>query len=237
MRASFVWFDLGYTLVYQQREEAYGQFLRERGIELGHAEIERAYHVTDKLFMREYRGVLGRPPTTFMTWYLGVLNHQLGVSFNLGEQRQRLEDIQNERGKRWIGFPYAKSVLRELKERSVGVGLISNWDGSARQVLQDNELIEAFDHVVVSSEVGIEKPSPRIFAHALRLADVAAEECLYVGDNYYDDVIGSAKAGMDAVLINRFGQLGIEELNYRLTVPTIEAVPELLSTHTRRQLL
>ena len=36
--------------------------------------------------------------------------------------------------------------------------------------------------------------------------------CIYVGDNYYDDAVGSRKVGMPALIINRFGLLGTEEI-------------------------
>ena len=35
---------------------------------------------------------------------------------------------------------------------------------------------------------------------------------MYVGDNYYDDCLGSRKVGMNALIINRFGSLGVEEI-------------------------
>ncbi len=36
---------------------------------------------------------------------------------------------------------------------------------------------------------------------------------MYVGDNYYDDCLGSRKVGMNALIINRFGSLGVEEID------------------------
>ena len=56
------------------------------------------------------------------------------------------------------------------------------------------------------------KPDPRIFEIALQQAGAAAQDCIYIGDNYYDDAIGSRKVGMPALIINRFGNLGVEEI-------------------------
>jgi putative hydrolase of the HAD superfamily len=195
MTVSFVWFDLGYTLVYQEREAVYQRFLLEEGIDVGIQRIELAYHLADKLFMREYPGVLGREPGTFYPWYIGVLNHFLGLHFDLERQCRRLRELQGPCERAWRAFPEAVPVLKELRSRSIGVGLISNWDHSARSVLMDTGLLPLLDPIIVSSEVGVAKPDPEIFRIALEQAGVAPDQCLYVGDNYYDDVIGSERAG------------------------------------------
>jgi FMN phosphatase YigB (HAD superfamily) len=59
---------------------------------------------------------------------------------------------------------------------------------------------------VLSSEVGWEKPHPRIFAAALALVGVPAAEALHVGDNYQQDVVGARQAGMYAVWLRRRGK-------------------------------
>ena len=61
MAVSFVWFDMGYTLLYMQRETTYQLALRNFDIEVPLADIEREFHLTDKLFMREYPGFFLEP--------------------------------------------------------------------------------------------------------------------------------------------------------------------------------
>lgn len=233
---SFIWFDLGYTLVYRPREQVFHRFLEENGASRSLRDIEIAYHLTDKLFMRDYPGALAKGDASFFPWYLGVLNYKLGLAFDLFEQHRRLRELQESFRAEWAPYPFAESVLRSLKEGDVGVGLISNWDGTARQVLKEGHLADYFDHIVISSEVGCEKPAKQIFQHSFRLAGVSPEECLYVGDNYYDDVVGSSAVGMDAVLVNRFGRLGIEEIAHEPTIPSIQALPALLDLPFKEEL-
>ncbi|GIP21899.1 HAD family hydrolase [Paenibacillus sp. J22TS3] len=228
MKKSFIWFDLGYTLVYQQREAVYQQFLLEQGIDLPLEEIERAYHLTDKLFMRQYPGALGKEMTTFYAWYIGVLNYTLGLHFNLHDQVNRLTELQSYTKQRWLPYSFTPEVLKWLKQKAIGVGLISNWDHSARALLDELELLDYFDHIMISSEVGVEKPDKEIFEQALHAARVTPEESLYIGDNYYDDVIGSSRVGMEALLINRFGQLGIEEIRHGHTIKSIQELPGII---------
>ncbi|KEQ26678.1 HAD family hydrolase [Paenibacillus tyrfis] len=228
METTFVWFDLGYTLVYLEREQWFAAYLAEQGIARKLREIELAYHYADKLFMREYPGVLGREAATFFPWYLGVLNYRLGLCLNLQEQWRRLNELRTDRRSPWAAYPCAAQMLEELKQASYGIGLISNWDSSARQVLADTGLLPYFDHVIVSSEVGVEKPDRAIFELALRQAGVRAEECCYVGDNYYDDVVGCREVGMECCLINRFGRTGIEEVQHEPVLASVQELPAYL---------
>ena len=57
MKISYIWFDIGYTLLYMQREITYQQVLKEYGAEVSLEKLEKYFHLTDKLFMREYQGV------------------------------------------------------------------------------------------------------------------------------------------------------------------------------------
>ena len=55
----------------------------------------------------------------------------------------------------------------------------------------------------------------------MKQAGVGPENSIYVGDNYYDDAAGASAVGMRTVIVNRFGNLGIEELT---NIPVIEDV-------------
>ncbi|MFE4710676.1 HAD family hydrolase [Paenibacillus sp. NPDC056722] len=228
MTVAYIWFDLGYTLVYLEREAAYREFLLEQGIERSLQAIEKAYHQTDKLFMRQYKGALGKDTDTFYPWYIGILNYSLNVHFDLVRQCRRLREIEAQQKSGWRAFPETLEVLGTLKEQSYGIGLISNWDLTARSVLEENGLLPFFDQIIISSEVGAVKPDEVIFQKALKLAGVSAGQSLYVGDNYYDDVIGSQRVGMESCLINRFGKLGIEEIGSVPTLSSIKELPQLL---------
>ncbi len=195
-----------------QREVTYQQALRELGHEVALDDIEREFHLTDKLFMREYPGIFLKDKEVYMPSYLGLMNYRLGVGLNVCELDSCWDDIKKKTDSYWLPFDGVKEVLAELKQKSVGLGVISNWDCTARDVLTAAGLIEFFDHLIISCEVDCVKPDPRIFNIALQQAQMAARDCIYVGDNYYDDAIGSRKVGMAALIINRFGKLGVEEI-------------------------
>ena len=62
-----------------------------------------------------------------------------------------------------------------------------------------------FKAIVISEEVGIAKPDPRIFAPALQKIGVAAGDVLYVGDSVTSDMAAARNAGMDFCWLNPHG--------------------------------
>ena len=226
MTVSFVWFDMGYTLVYMQRETTYQQALKSFDIDVPLADIEKEFHLMDKLFMREYPGIFLEPREVFMPAYLGLVNYRLGVSANVCELDAHWERIKSKIDNYWLPFKGLSEILEALKQKSIGLGIISNWDCTARDILSAVGLIGYFDHIIISCEVDCSKPDPAIFNLALQTAAMDARDCIYIGDNYYDDAVGSRKVGMPALIINRFGSLGVEEIN---DCPIISDISEIFN--------
>jgi YjjG family noncanonical pyrimidine nucleotidase len=80
------------------------------------------------------------------------------------------------------------------------LGLVTNGDGTTQRArLAGSKLAPCFRALAISNELGIAKPDPRIFHHALReLAVPATARVLMVGDNLRADVGGALAAGLDA---------------------------------------
>lgn len=103
------------------------------------------------------------------------------------------------------GVPEALEALRAAGIRRV---VVSNSDGTIEAGLVEMGLRDALDAVVDSAVVGVEKPHPGIFAHALEAAGVAPERALHVGDLYAVDVVGARAAGVAALLLDPFDDWG-----------------------------
>lgn len=102
-----------------------------------------------------------------------------------------------------------EDTLEELRRRGYRLGVISNADGRAEQALDAVGLREHFELVVDSGLLGIDKPDPRIFQHALeRMGGIDPHEAVYVGDIYEIDVQGARAAGMRPVLIDPLWKWG-----------------------------
>jgi putative hydrolase of the HAD superfamily len=78
--------------------------------------------------------------------------------------------------------------------------VVSNSNGNCKELLADMGLADFFDVIVDSAIVGVEKPHPDVFAHALEPLGIRPEEAVMVGDFYCIDVMGARRAGLGAVL-------------------------------------
>ena len=74
----------------------------------------------------------------------------------------------------------------------------------------------------------MEKPDARIFLEAARQAGCAPGECLYVGDRLETDALGSARAGMTGVWLNRNGRSG-NAPDGVVVICGLELLPRLIS--------
>ena len=90
------------------------------------------------------------------------------------------------------------AFIRALRSR-VRVGMITNaWPDVRRYLVNEFKIADAFDPLIVSAEVGLAKPDPRIYQLALKRLGVQPAEAVFV-DDFEDNVAGARWAGMQAV--------------------------------------
>lgn len=98
-----------------------------------------------------------------------------------------------------------RKALTELKEAGYILAVISNRDKPLHEILESHGISEFFHFSLAGGEVDIYKPEPGIFEHALKRVDLSPQETVYVGDNYFADVVGSRRAGLRPVLYDPSG--------------------------------
>ncbi|MEM7145177.1 MAG: HAD-IA family hydrolase [Verrucomicrobiota bacterium] len=104
----------------------------------------------------------------------------------------------------WTPYPDVIDTLTHLSRLpDLTLGIISNWDGRLRTVLDGHQLSPFFDHITISSELGYSKPHPEIFHTTCRLAGVAPEDSLHVGDHPLHDWKGAADARLQIFPLDR----------------------------------
>ena len=92
----------------------------------------------------------------------------------------------------WSAYPEADEVLGALRGRGLALGVISNFDRRLYTVFDELGLTGFFDHIIISSEVGADKPDPFIFRCALEKFGISPQEAMHVGDDPKRD--GGAEA-------------------------------------------
>lgn len=97
-------------------------------------------------------------------------------------------------------FPDALPFLKNLKNHSVKIGLITNGDSqNQRKKLQKSKITDFFDFIIISSEIGISKPDLKVFEKAKKMCGEKTEKIFYIGDSYEHDIEPSLKSGFNTI--------------------------------------
>ena len=99
-------------------------------------------------------------------------------------------------------FSDVHEVLAKLAEKNVDFAIGSITDTEPLlYYLELNQL--SFSHIYTSEDMQVYKPNIKFYDTILQRSGWLAEECLFVGDSYIDDVLGPQKIGMKTVLLDR----------------------------------
>lgn len=113
-------------------------------------------------------------------------------------------------------------TLKTLNARGYILGLVTNRSQPVPEYLEEKGLMEHLHFQFAAGEIGTWKPKPEIFYYALGLANARPHEALYVGDNYFADIVGARGANILPVLIDPHDVwTGVADC------PTIRAIGEL----------
>lgn len=123
--------------------------------------------------------------------------------------------------------PDIKETLNELRHANLKLGIISNTFVSAVSLdkhLEEEGLIEFFEHRIYSYQYSFRKPDKRMFLAGADMVDTRPENIFYVGDRIDKDIKGAANAGLRPVMKRAFTNEGKKSLS---GVPVIEKISEL----------
>ena len=97
--------------------------------------------------------------------------------------------------------PGVAETLSALKDRGYKVGLISNCTEEVSRLWESTPLAPLFDVAILSFDVRMAKPDPRIYELATERLGVDSKDCLYVGDGSDGELSGASQAGMTVVMM------------------------------------
>lgn len=103
----------------------------------------------------------------------------------------------------WLVYPDVVPTLKNLCDRGITLGVLSNFDSRLYSVLKALNLADFFSSVTISTEVGAAKPSPQIFTAALGKHHCAAELAWHVGDSFEEDFQAAKAAGLRGIWLDR----------------------------------
>lgn len=110
---------------------------------------------------------------------------------------------------RFAPFPEVDAVLDALRAAGARLVIVSNWDISLYEVLDQIGLRERVDAVVISAEEGLAKPDPELIRRAVsRVGGSPDSTVWHVGDDPASDLELARAAGVLPVLVDRYAQYG-----------------------------
>ncbi|MDQ0901699.1 MULTISPECIES: HAD-IA family hydrolase [unclassified Paenibacillus] len=209
-----IYLDAGDTLLtIPAAQTILKQYLQLRSVDRDEAHISELFTEAFRLFYyvnKQDNFVACSPDSDREFWvnlYKYVL-HKLGIHEEWSEEEiytccHELYDIYTA-PEYYELFDDVKPFLDGLKAQGFRIGIISNFAPTLKAILEDKGILHDFDPVIVSTEVGLEKPDPAIFQLALDKAGLEAKDILYIGDHETNDIWAPNQVGIDAVRIIRY---------------------------------
>lgn len=209
---SCVFFDAAGTLI-RLREpvgESYARIAARHGIRVEAQAVEtafrRAWKATPPLLHPE-----GQPPADDdASWWRALVAHTFATVTGTPLPEETLAPLFAE-----LYAHFAQLGVWELYEDALPaldllrdthrLFVLSNFDRRLLSILEDLGITSRFERILASSMIGASKPHPRIFRHALEIAQAPAHECLHIGDDAKCDLEGAQLAGMHSRLVDRPG--------------------------------
>lgn len=96
-------------------------------------------------------------------------------------------------------------TLSHLKQHGYALAVVSNRSKPFDAMMAELGLDDFMQFSLAAGKVGIWKPDPRLLLHAASKIGAAPQEIIYVGDNYFADVVCAKAAGMMPVLMDPDG--------------------------------
>jgi HAD superfamily hydrolase (TIGR01549 family) len=211
MQVEAVLFDLFNTLLLLEPDEVYyerclkklHESLAKNGFNVPFKDFIRAYFEVRDKYYSESRKTLEEPH-----FNLRVVQTLQKLGFKLAVSDHIVHQATEAFAKEFMHYVTidddALTVVQKL-HRKYKLGLISNFGlpECGRQLLDHFGLTKFFDLILISAEINVRKPSPKIFERALGALGVKASRAVFIGDMLDLDIMGPKRVGMKTILIER----------------------------------
>jgi FMN phosphatase YigB (HAD superfamily) len=190
-KIKYLLFDVAGTLLHKPTLfEALVKVLKKHGYHIEKSEVKLKHKLITE--------IIHFPDKTSESFYK-KFNSELLYSLGILPNELLLEEV----FKACSYLPWEKyedtSVLNEI---ALPMGILSNFNSSLHEKL-NCFFGPIFQHVIVSEEVGVAKPSLDFYAKAIERISVSPENILYIGDSLKLDIDPAIALGMKTVLIDR----------------------------------
>ncbi|NGP89993.1 HAD family hydrolase [Fodinibius halophilus] len=207
MSYQYIYFDLDDTLLNHKAAE-------QAGLQDVHSNFALFEEVTPSELIDEYhevnseqwglysRGEVNRSELQRNRFEKTLQNLQLDVARYEEVGNYYMQCYRNH----WQWVDGAKEVYLKIAEH-YPVGILTNGFAETQRLkFEEFGLYESANHTVISEDVGVLKPDPKVFDHATQEAGVAKDDILYVGDSFSSDIEGGSQYGWNTAWFTTNGE-------------------------------
>lgn len=99
-------------------------------------------------------------------------------------------------------FNNANEILSYLQPKYKLHIITNGFEEVQNDKLKNSGIAHYFDHIINSESVGVKKPNPLIFEHAMDKASSTPLQSVMIGDNLEADILGARNVGMHTIHFN-----------------------------------
>ena len=108
-----------------------------------------------------------------------------------------------------------------LKEKYQLHIITNGFEEVQSKKMSSSKIDHYFDQVITSESVGVKKPNPRVFEHAIDCANATKENSIMIGDSLEADIEGAINFGMQAIYCN-FEKKGFKSTRFTTVTSLLE---------------
>ncbi len=219
LKVKAVFFDLWHTLAFSDLKKDFFMDIQER---LGLNEITHAQFMCEceqAIMLEKFESL-----DQLYTKLLNHFSHPVGEIL-LGD----LDFLWNKSLKTIKLYPETKKVLKKTR-KNFKTALVSNCENFAVNHLNSNGLKfnDFFDETILSCDVALLKPNPKIFRLPLKKLKIKPAEAVMVGDSLRTDMTGAKRAGMKSILIDRKNRHKGKKLSVDAVIHSLDELDEII---------
>ena len=123
----------------------------------------------------------------------------------------------------------AHHLMQYLRNEGYHMSICSNGFHEVQyKKLQASDMLQYFDHIILSEDAGENKPGKGFFDYALHITGADKDSTLMIGDNYNTDILGALGYGLDAIWFNRWNVQKDMDSHILLTTDKLSQIQEML---------
>ena len=110
-------------------------------------------------------------------------------------------------------YDYVKEFLEWNKKNNIKIGILTNYETEYQIIkLEKLGLLKYIDHILTSEEVGIEKPSYKMFYKMLDYMELTINDIIMFGDDFEKDIKGALNLNILSYWVN---ENNLDFINYQ----------------------